>query len=214
MEGGGHFNDGLAILGCEITSFLHRHMKMSFKIATLLAVLAFGSKAQADGLYAITFSDAGAINVGSGQINVENGFAVSGYFNITSGILLGAWNLTGGTAAYPGFLTSPSGAFNYNNAVYLGSNPEYPAASPFLDQYGLLFTDASGDEFNFWGNSDGTYTIYGVVNGNRYNPQTIGVATITVAPEPANLATLALLLVPAGVFLRRKLQSESCTTRS
>jgi len=192
-------------------------MKTSFKIITLFAVLTLGFKAQADELYDITFTDAGASNVGSGQIDVENGFALSGYFDVTAGIAAGNWTLytTGGTAAYPGDLTSPAVAFNYNNAVYLTSNPQFPATNPFLDQYGLLFTDASGNEISLWGNAAGTYTFDAFINTAYLDPNGIvGVSTITPAPAPANLAALALLLVPAGAFLRRRHQSESCTTRS
>ncbi len=180
---------------------------------TLLAVLALSLKAQADGLYDITFTDGGD-NVGSGRIDVENGFAVSGYFTVTVGTASGSWTLAGGTVAYPGQLTSPAGAFYYDNAVYLGSNPAYPSTNVFLDNAGLLFADTSGNEINLWGSADGTYSFYGAINNNRYDPQAVGVATITAVPEPVDLAACALLLVPAGAFLRRRLQSESCTTRS
>src|SRR5450755_3808455 len=97
------------------------------KITTLLALLALGFKAQADGLYDITFTDGGA-NVGSGQIDVESGFAVSGYFNVTAGIASGNFTLTGGTAVYPSNIQSPKGGFFYDNAVFLTSNnPQFPA---------------------------------------------------------------------------------------
>jgi hypothetical protein len=176
------------------------------KITTLIAVLAVGFKAQADGLYDITFSDGGS-NVGAGQIDVEGGFAVSGYFDVTAGIAAGTFSLytAAGNITYPGELTSPAGAFLYDNAVYLASNPQYPTTNPFVDNAGLLFTDGSGNEINLWGNADGTYTFYGDINNNKYDPQAIGVSTIAPAPEPSNLAIIALMLVPAGAFLRRKI---------
>jgi hypothetical protein len=179
----------------------------SLKTAVLIMVFGVGLEAKADGLYDITFSDIGANNVGSGQIDVEGGFAVSGYFDVTAGIAAGHFSLytAGGNIAYPGQLTSPAGAFLYNNAIYLISNPEYPATNPFVDNAGLLFTDVSGNEINLWGNSDGTYTFYGDINNNRYDPQVVGVSTIAPAPEPSSLAIIALMLIPAGAFLRRKI---------
>ena len=182
----------------------------SLKIAILIVVLGLGLKTKADGLYDITFTD-GGINVGSGQIDVEDSFAVSGYFDVTAGIAAGSFSLytAGGNIAYPGQLTSPAGAFLYDNAVYLTTNPQYPTTNPFLDMAGLLFTDVSGNEINLWGNSDGTYTFYGDINNNRYDPQVVGESTIAPAlapaPEPSSLAIIALMLVPAGVFLRRKI---------
>jgi hypothetical protein len=173
------------------------------KITTLIAVLAMGFKAQADGLYDITFSDGGS-NVGAGQIDVEGGFAVSVYFDVTAGIAAGTFSLytAAGNIAYPGQLTSPAGAFFYDNAVYLASNPQYPTTNPFVDNNGLLFTDGSGNEINLWGNADGTYTFYGDINNNKYDPQAVGVSTIAPAPEPASLAIIALTLVPVGCFFR------------
>jgi hypothetical protein len=173
------------------------------KITILIATLALGFKAQADGLYDITFSDGGG-NVGAGQIDVEGGFAVSGYFDVTAGIAAGTFSLytAAGNIAYPGELTSPAGAFYYDNAIFLTSNPQYPTTNPFVDNNGLLFTDGSGNEVNLWGNADGTYTLYGDINNNRYDPQAIGVSSISPAPEPSGLAIIALMLIPVGCFFR------------
>jgi hypothetical protein len=83
----------------------------AFKTLALLGAVALGITAQASAaLYSITFTDGGA-NVGSGQIEVVGGYAVSGYFDVTSGAASGyVWALTGGTASYPNYLTSPQGA--------------------------------------------------------------------------------------------------------
>jgi hypothetical protein len=199
---------------CESWKFLKEDKifdKMKkLKIIILITVLAMGLKAQADGLYDITFTD-GGVNVGAGQIDVESGLAVSGYFDVTAGIAAGSFSLytAGGNIAYPGQLTSPAEAFLYDNAIYLTTNPQYPTTNPFLDMAGLLFTDVSGNEINLWGNSDGTYTFYGDINHNRYDPQVVGESTIAPAvapaPEPSSIAIIALMLVPAGVYLRRKI---------
>jgi hypothetical protein len=170
----------------------------------LALVFGITSQASADS-YSITFTDGGA-NVGSGQIDVVGSFAVSGFFDVTSGAASGyLWTLTGGTTSYPDFLLSPLGAFNYNNAVYLTTNPEYPTTDPFLDNYGLLFTDNVGDEINLWGNADGSYSFYGDINGARYAPAVVsGSGTISPVPEPSScaLAIFGLILVggSAGRF--------------
>jgi hypothetical protein len=177
------------------------------KITTLLALLALGFKAQADGLYDITFTDGGA-NGGSGQIDVEGGFAVSGYFDVTAGIAAGSYNLytAAGNATYPSTLIAPSGQFVYDNAVYLTSNPQYPVTNPFEDNNGLLFTDGSNNEVNLWAISDngsGSYAFDGYINGSTLSPSGfLGVSTIAPAPEPSSLAIIALMLIPAGFFFR------------
>lgn len=188
----------------------------TIKTLTLLAALAVGITPQAGaGLYGITFSEPANGDYGSGTIDVENGFAVSGTFNVTSGpaAALGVWTLYPAPVkqSYPSYLTSPAGAFWYNNAVYLSpaTNPQYyPPANPYLDNYGLLFvrsgpggiTGTSGeDELNLWGNSDGSYTLYGDINGNRYGPTDVsGVKTITAVPEPINCALAGFGLIFVG----------------
>ena len=183
----------------------------TLKITMLAAVLALGINADAreTNTFDITFTDGGA-NVGSGQILIADGLAVGGYFNVTAGIASGtSWILytAGGAAAYPTFFQSPDAEFNYNNAVYLAGNPQYPATNPFLDNYGLLFVSSSlnTDELNLFGNPDGSYTFDAFLGGNLGT--VVGSSTITPAPEPSSMA-IALLLVPVAVFVRKfKFQS-------
>ena len=182
----------------------------TIKVATLLVLLALGFKAQADGLYDINFTDGGA-NVGFGQIDVEGGFAVSGYFDVTAGLAAGNYLLytAGGNATYPGTISSPSGKFIYDNAVYLTLNPQYPTTNPYVDNGGLLFTDINNNEVNLWGNADGTYTFDAVISGNYLDPSGIvGVSNITPTPEPSSLALIGLMLIPAGVFFRQNRQAQ------
>jgi hypothetical protein len=156
-------------------------------------------------LYGITFDDSQG-DSGSGQIDVEqannNYYASSGFLTVNSGGAAGNWTLcsAGGYTTYPGYLLSPSGAYMYNNAVYPNGNPQYPAANPLLDLYGLLFTQSNGNELNLWGNSDGTYTLGGNVNGwQNFNVViTFGGTTIAPVPEASTLFTVALLLLLIG----------------
>ena len=148
----------------------------TIKITTFLVALVLVCQARADGLYDITFSDGGA-NVGAGQIDVEGGYAISGYFNVTAGLATGSYSLytaggTGGTYNAP--LSSPAGAFIYDNAVYLSNNnPQYPVNNPFVDLNGLLFTDAGNNEVNLWAGSDNntsTYTFDAFKSGGYIDP--------------------------------------------
>ena len=195
-------------------------MKM-LNIQILSAFLALGMVPQADAsLYRITFNDRG-VNIGSGLIDVEsannNFYAAGGYLGVTAGAATGNWTLytAGGTAQYPGYFTSPSGAYLYNNAVYPnGNNPEYyPTANPLLDYYGLLFTQNGGNELNLWGNADGTYTLGGNIGGWQNFNVIISFGGTTISPvqtvpEPSTLVAGIFLLLPVGcgVFrtIRRK----------
>ncbi len=177
----------------------------TLKTLTLLAALVLGTTTQAGaGLYCITFND-GNGDVGSGQIDVEmannHDYAVSGSLTVAGGKASGGWNLftAGGNASYPNYLTSPAGAYWYDNAVYPKGNPQYPVTNPLLDDYGLLFTQANGNELNLWGNANGTYTLGGDVGGWQNFNETIsfGQTTIAPVPEPVNLA----LGVFAGGFM-------------
>ena len=176
-------------------------------ISVLIVSLLLGVANEAGAsLYQITFND-GQGDVGVGQINVQYAnncsMACSGYLNVAGGAAAGLWTLytAGGICAYPDYFYSPSGAYIYNNAVYLGGgNPQYPAANPLLDEYGLLFTQNNGNELNLWGNSDGTYTLGGNVNGwHNFNVQiSFENTTITPVLEASTWIACAFLLVPIG----------------
>jgi len=177
-----------------------------FKLITVLVLIAFAVNAKADGLYNITFTDGGA-NVGSGQIDVETGYAMSGYFNVTAGLATGSYLLYtaggfGGTYGSP--LTSPSGQFVYDNAVYLASNPQFPISNPYLDLNGLLFTDGGGNEVNLWANADNltSYTFDAWIVGNGYiDPNGIvGEFNLSQAPEPSPMMLGLLSLSLLGIF--------------
>lgn len=172
-----------------------------------MAALALGSNVRADGLLLINYTDGGA-NVGQGQIDVQNGYAVSGYFDVTAGLAAGNYTLytAGGTGTYQNLISSPSGKFIYDNAVYLAGNPQYPTTNPYLDLGGLLFTDASQNELNLWGNADGTYSFDAYINNGYLNPTgVIGGSTPMPAPEPAGVAVLAFLSLPVLALLRSTL---------
>ena len=193
-------------------------MMKTLNIPILFAFLALGMAPQAGaGLYTITFND-GNGDFGSGQIDVEsannNFYATDGLLRVTGGNAAGIWTLyTGrGTKFYPDYLTSPSGAYLYNNAVYPnGNNPEYPATNPLLDYYGLLFTQNNGNELNLWGNADGTYTLGGNIGGWQNFNVIISFGGTTISPvqtvpEPSTMVAGIFLLLPVGCGVFRTIR--------
>jgi len=176
------------------------------KASILTLLLALGIVTQAGAApFSITF-DLGSGVTGSGLINILQGtngssFAASGSLTISSGAAAGNWSLysAGGAIDYPGHLTSPAGAYWYNNAFYPnGVNPQYPSINMPLDNYGLLFTRGS-DELNLWGNADGSFTLHGSINGfQNFNTQIFAsggpgtpVITFNQIPEPSVAALVA-----------------------
>jgi hypothetical protein len=137
-----------------------------------------------------------------------------GYFIATGGSItvlaapavpsmVGTYSLLSNPVA-PSIVGSPSGAFIYDDLVYLP-----PIGSGYLDTYGLLFT-RPGEEVNIWGNAGpGNYS------GWRWNSQ-IGydyadstgdmqVEVVVVPLPPAALAGLGGLgLVGTGAAFRRR----------
>ena len=187
-------------------------------IPILFAFLALGMAPQAGAaLYTITFND-GHGDFGSGRIDVEsannNFYAAGGFLLVTAGAATGNWTLytAGGTTPYPGYSTSPARAYWYNNAVYPnGNNPQYPAANPLLDDYGLLFTQNGGNELNLWGNADGTYTLGGNIGGWQNFNVIISFGGTTISPvqtvpEPSTLVAGIFLLLPVGYGVFRTIR--------
>ena len=166
--------------------------------AALLALFAFTSVSRA-GLYGITFDD-GNGNAGSGQIDVEGGYAISGSFDVTSGAAIGVWTLTGGTPSST--KQSPGGYFTYDNMVNLGSDPYLTTAG------GLLFTDNNSDQLNMWANANGGYDLWAesggiyIVEAGSYpgypDATTPGTGTINSVPEPIACALAGFGLIFVG----------------
>ena len=179
-------------------------------------VAAMGMAAQSQAaLYDITFNGTvanGTKVAASGQIDVVNGAAVSGYLDVSGAVpnsgaydtLIIGSNLGGGQP------------FTWDSKVS-------PSSTPFLNNVnnsgGLLFQSASGAQISFWYNTPAEdqalkgsyysvpneYGLWGYYNGT-YAPEAYGTATLLAVPEPtsttkfAGLSALGLLLVT----LRRK----------
>ncbi len=155
---------------------------------TVLAALCLTATTQTNAtLMAISFDDGGN-NTGTGVIDVEGGYAVSGGFTVTAGLAAGDWTLLDGTASSPGSGSSPNGYFNYDNMVFLGSDPYLTSNG------GLLFTNADGDQLNIWADAADTYSMWAASSsGGSYYVEAgsypgfsgatgFGTSTITNAP--------------------------------
>ena len=195
--------------------------KTAIKLMTLAALVISVTTQAGATLMAISFDDDGN-NAGSGTIDVEGGYAVSGSFMVTAGLATGYWTLTGGTPSTAGSGTSPNGYFNYDNMVFLGSDPYLTTTG------GLLFTDGLGDQLNLWADSPGTYSMWAVNSSGTYYVEAgsypgfsgatgYGTSTITNAPTPPMLSIQPttngiMLLWPDSGTAFRLLQNSDCTT--
>lgn len=174
-------------------------------------------------LMEISFNDGGN-NVGSGLIDVEDGYAVSGDFVVTAGLAAGDWTLIGGTPSTAGSGVSPDGYFNYDNIVFLSADPYLTTTG------GLLFADGQGDELNLWADGPGTYSLWAVNSNGVYYVEVgsypgfsgttgSGTSTITNAPDPSPpilsiqpMTNCVMVLWPSSGTTYRLLQNSDLTT--
>ena len=95
----------------------------------------------------------------------------------------------------PGVATSADGMWNYDN-VYFDANPQ-------LDTWGLLFTTASGGEYNLYGNAPSNFTLYASANG-QFGANSTGTFDIAAVPETATWAMMLVGFGAMGVAMRRR----------
>ena len=115
-----------------------------------------------------------------GSVNVTDQgggkwLATSGSLTVTGGSDVGTWTLIAGG---PGMVTSPNGAFNYDNLIT-------PAANPVLDTGGLLFGITGNKELNVWGTGASTYSFYDCTAAGTCGTRISGVTgNFTFQPAP------------------------------
>jgi hypothetical protein len=132
----------------------------------------------------------GTTILGNGEISATD--IGGGIFTVTSGFVND--NQYGTFNFYPastisGYLTSPSNSFYYNNIFY-------SSGQPYLDTYGLLFTNSSNEEFNIWGNGiNQQYSEWISLGTQNYFVQNSVNFTANAVPEPATM-----LLFGAGLI--------------
>lgn len=153
------------------------------RTSALIAATLFGASFASATTYTFTYTDSLQSAFGTLSTDAQD-FATAGVLDVVSGPDAGVYNLFANPSE-PGTATSPLGAFIYDDRVY-------PAATPHLDTYGLLFT-GGGLEINIWGNSGPHDYSNWSSFGNGYNvSQNDGTFTLQTTPEPFSAATLAI----------------------
>jgi len=90
---------------------------------------------------------------------------------------------------------SSDGLWQYDNVYFDGAQQ--------LDLWGLLFTTASGGEYNLYGNSPGNFTLYASHNG-QFGANSNGSFNIAAVPETATWAMVLFGFGAMGVAMRRR----------
>ena len=111
----------------------------------------------------------------------------------------------------PGWAYSPDYRFMFDNLLM-------PTSGPTVSWYGLMFTGASGDEYNLFSDNASTYELYRA-NAGGYQANSVGTLSIAAiqpqgpisfsqfgggVPEPAAWALMILGFGATGVALRRR----------
>jgi hypothetical protein len=174
---------------------------------TQLALITVGLVAGVQGNAAfcdITFTGGNSV-AAYGQVEVVNNLALDGFLTVNAGPNQGTYLLVPGPA---GSVRLPDGTdLIYDNKVNLGSDP-------VLTGEGLAFVsrDSSGNPlvgFNLWGNSPGSYTLFGTPPWGQPNEN--GTANFTVVPESSNMfaGAFLLILLPFGASWVRNWRSRA-----
>jgi hypothetical protein len=176
--------------------------KQKLKLTIMAVALGLAAQSQA-ALYDITFS--GGSSAGSGEIDVESGVAVSGFFDVFAGVNQGTYDLVGVTSPLINgvglTLVIPGGNQTFDDVVNAGSNP-------FLTGDGLEFANSDSVGFNLFGNGPGSYDLFDTGNGQYVIDG--GIATLTAAVPESNWTTTSAGLAALGmlgVIARRKKSS-------
>lgn len=140
----------------------------------------------------------------TGQVNVVNGIAVSGFLDVTSGANQGTYNLVSLTS--PLINGEPQDGGQEQTLSIPGSDQIFddvvnPLDNPFLTGAGLEFANnTTSAGFNMWGNGTDSYSLFDS-SASTYDVDS-GKATIEEAPEPS-----VWLLMAGGVGVLLFLQS-------
>jgi hypothetical protein len=107
-----------------------------------------------------------------------------------------------------GLVTNPTQPNPFNNGVYIYDNVYYPSGNPFVDNPGILFTDASGNILNLYSTGSESFTYYlSAVSpgGGLYNPGDVGRLTDSVVtPLPSTWTMLIAGFIGLCFFAYRR----------
>jgi len=90
---------------------------------------------------------------------------------------------------------SPDGLWQFDNVFF--------DAAQVLDTWGVVFSTASGTEYNLWGNSPTNYTLYSSFNG-QFGISSSGSFDMGAVPESATWALMLFGFGAMGVAMRRR----------
>ncbi len=110
----------------------------------------------------------------------------------------------------PGWAYSPDGRFMFDNLLF-------PTGAPTVSWYGLMFTGASGDEYNLFSDNASTYEFYRA-NAGGYQANSVGTVSISASdiqafgrntsidavPEPTAWILMIIGFGGVGAMLRRQ----------
>jgi len=177
-------------------------------LAVMAGALVMVAQAHAT-FYDIGFTASDNSILADGVINVDGtGLATSGYITIDKGPVSGSYSLVPSTGGSP-YSTAPvlgGQTIKYDDEI-LGLS-----TVPFLDQYGLLFSDGTSVlDIQFWGVNNGNngYDTAVINTGGVVENVTGGMSLgLSPIPEPSSIIAGALMVLPFGAstlrILRRK----------
>ena len=167
-------------------------------LAAAVAVAAMPASAYT---YSFNYSstDSNAPFASTGSFTTNNALNGVGGHDITSiSGTVDADPITGLVAnpSRPNAQNSADGFFTYDN-VYFGGNP-------VIDNAGVLFSGASGLEYNFFSDAPGVYELYSATPGVGYGAHSVGTLSVAAIPEPATWGLLLAGFGMVGVAARRR----------
>jgi len=183
---------------------------MKFKVLiAALAAAAIGAPGAHAATYIIDFTGADGSQAAFDVTTADTMNAVGGYDVLA---------LTGGYVngdAITGLLNNPNQPGVSNNGVWLYDNVLFPGAAPFIDNYSIVGTLASGGTTNLFVNGLSDYELMVSPAGGGYSLDSHGAATLLggvpgpvsaggAVPEPAVWAMFMAGLFGVGAALRRR----------
>jgi len=170
---------------------------LSLGVSISAALLLFSVAPSNAGLYQFDF------------VNTVNGFEATGTFqtdtpNNTNGNVIGMSGSVIGVGAGPlAFVPGTT-----NTIAFTHDNLHFPTSDPQFTSNGIIF-DTPTFEYNFWGNSPGSYSFWaapiGTTNYLTGDGPVQVLATITAIPEASTWAMMLLGFASVGfVAYRRK----------
>ena len=178
----------------------------TLRTAAIGFALAIGALASTSAMaaqnYDWTFTN-GATTIASGTLTT--GAADNGGFDVTAlsgNVIVSVDGVSGAITSF----TPGSG----NDGVFIWDNIVYPAATPHIDNPGLLF-DVGSTEFNIYNSAGGFPNGDIIANANNNFGGSSGTFNLTAVPEPATWAMMLVGFGGLGVAMRSRRKMATAT---